>query len=213
MGSGWKRSFVFGPAAACFALAGLALTVVAQVPSGRQVGERHEAPDGAFAATIVMTAAGESELLIGPSRGAATFRKSFASTDGEHGARITKGEWTADSRFFVVMLELSGGHSPWHRPMYFWDRKDGRLYSLDDRVGGILGGFALASPDIVSGTVLGDPNDPGFAGSSVSGVPFSVGLSRAVLRPERASSATAPVQKMADKISTELQWGHAREGL
>jgi hypothetical protein len=135
--------------------------------------DRYPAPDKRYDAAITKVKTGESKLAIGPPHGKARFSRSFASSDGEHGASVTKAAWTADSRFFVFILELSGGHQPWHHPIYFWDRQDGRLYSLDDRVGGVTRGFELASPDIVSGAVLGDPKDANFT----DGVQFSVSLS------------------------------------
>ena len=173
MTSGWKRSAAFALAGAGFALASLAPAVFAQ---GSGSGPNsYPAPDKACAATVTTVAqTGESELAIARPNGKVRFRKSFASPDGQHGARITKAAWTPDSRFFVFILEISGGHQPWHHPMFSWDRKSSKLYPLDDQIGGITGGFTLAAPDVVKGTVLGDPKSgPDF----VDGVPFSVSLS------------------------------------
>ena len=176
-------SLAFALIAAGLALASLAPSSAAREPAAGG-GKRNyfSAPDNLYGAAIITTKTRESEVAIGPSHGKVRFRKSFASADGEHGARVTKGAWTADSRFFVFMIESSGGHQPWHRPMFFWDRRDNRLYSLDQHIGAVTGGFELAPPDIVRCTARADLKDL----KNLDGDPFVVSLSSvaANYRPE-----------------------------
>src|SRR6266446_2273835 len=61
--------------------------------------------------------------------------KSFQSSDGEHGRSVAKSSWTPNSRFFVFSTQSSGGHSPWHWPTYFFDRKLKTFKELDDTTG------------------------------------------------------------------------------
>jgi len=72
------------------------------------------------------------------------------------GYTVEKAAWTADSRFFVYIVTNSGGHSPWHHPMFFYSRKRHHIYSLDDALrslghgdGSITGGMELRSPSTV----------------------------------------------------------------
>lgn len=220
--SKWNRS-------AAFALFLLAMGVSISAPRCR-AGEpdRYSAPDDRYTAAITTAKTGESKIAIGPSRGETVFSKSFVSADGGHGLRVTKAAWTADSRFFVFMLESSGGHQPWHHPMYFWDRQDNQLYSLDRRMGPITDGFALASPDIVSGTTWSNPGDS----NSIDGVPFSVSL-RDVAAHSRQSgqqqdgrqkqdspaqlearddAIPSAVRDVADRVYNDAKRGHAWEG-
>jgi len=83
-------------------------------------------PDGVMLARIspVSRKCLESRIEIRKRRGPAFFRKSYGSADCEHGMGIDHGKWTPDSMFFVFNTSLSGGHQPWHRPIYFYSRKD-----------------------------------------------------------------------------------------
>jgi hypothetical protein len=49
----------------------------------------------------------------------------------DEGYTVRKAAWTADSRFFVYQVSNSGGHSPWHGPVFFYSRKRNQFYSLD----------------------------------------------------------------------------------
>jgi hypothetical protein len=76
----------------------------------------------------------------------------YSSSDGQ-GFTIRKAAWTADSRFFVYIAESSGGHGPWHHPIFFYSRKRHRFYSLDRALaalrhgdGAITGYLELRSP-------------------------------------------------------------------
>jgi len=48
------------------------------------------------------------------------------------GLTVANAGWTKDSRFFVYLTTQSGGHSPWHHPVFLYSRKKHRFYSLDN---------------------------------------------------------------------------------
>jgi hypothetical protein len=62
-------------------------------------------------------------------------RRSFASPDCEHGMAVERGAWTSDARFFVFNAQSTGGHQPWHWPIYFYSRSDNKLLNLDKYIG------------------------------------------------------------------------------
>ena len=81
--------------------------------------------------------------------------RSFVSKDGEHGYIVYRADWTADSQFFVFSVGSSGGHQPWHSPIYFYCRNDSRLRLLDDYLGPITSpNFMLSAPDTIHATKL-----------------------------------------------------------
>jgi len=45
-------------------------------------------------------------------------RRSFASSDHNHGEGVGHAEWTSDGQFFVFNTFSSGGHQPWHVATY-----------------------------------------------------------------------------------------------
>ena len=90
--------------------------------------------------------------------------KSFASADGEHGFGVAKAQWTPNSQFFIFSMGSSGGHQPWHHPIYFYSRTENRFYCLDDYVGPITSAFTLTKPNVISTTrlVFPVPNQQGI---------------------------------------------------
>jgi len=121
-------------------------------------------PDGAMLARIspVSRKCLESRIEIRKRRGPAFFRKSYGSADCEHGMGIDHGKWTPDSMFFVFNTSFSGGHQPWHRPIYFYSRKDNKIHSLDSLVGPIVAPeFELTAPHFVATRVLEQGNSAG----------------------------------------------------
>ena len=116
----------------------------------------------------------ENRLAILNRNGALLYRKNFSSSDCEHGSGIVRGEWSSDSQFFVFNVEHTGGHQPGHRPVYFYSRRNNRLYSLEDDIGYIVAAdFTLKEPNIV----LTEKQE--FVGGE-KGVPVQVDLSRLV---------------------------------
>jgi hypothetical protein len=65
----------------------------------------------------------------------------------DEGYTVRKVAWTADARFFVYQVSNSGGHSPWHGPVFFYSRKKNQFYSLE---------HALASFGHGPGSITGD---------------------------------------------------------
>src|ERR1044071_9390414 len=61
----------------------------------------------------------ESRIEIRNAKGRLYRWKSFASADGEHGFGVAQSQWTPDSQFFIFSMSSSGGHQPWHQPIYF----------------------------------------------------------------------------------------------
>jgi hypothetical protein len=93
---------------------------------------------------------GESRVEIRNGKNVLLFSHSFGSEDGEHGFGVAQAAWTPDSQFFVFSLMSSGGHQPWHSPIYFVSRRDNRMRSLDDYLGDITDpNFEVRPPDIV----------------------------------------------------------------
>ncbi|HXT01213.1 MAG TPA: hypothetical protein VN915_11095 [Elusimicrobiota bacterium] len=169
MASAPWRSRAFSNCLVITALLGLTAAHAASAAEPER--KSYNSPDLKLTATVKTTKTGESEIFIGPSHGFLVYSKSFVSTDGEHGAIVTNAAWTPDSRFLVVGLQHTGGHGPWNFPIFFWDRNDRQLRSLDARVGGITGSAEITAPDIVSSTFMGAQGDP---------EPFSISLSSAV---------------------------------
>ena len=167
--------FISGGVGAPVASAGQtpgSLTRRAELPVDRH-GRRFQSPDGRVSAIVLPTgkSGGESRIEIRNADGVVICEKDFGSRDGEHGKGLVQAGWTADSKFFVWGMEITGGHSPWHCPTYFFDRKLKKIRSLDDFVGAITTeGFTLKAPDLVSGRRL--------AGENLGSAPFSVHLSR-----------------------------------
>ena len=115
-------------------------------------GEVHRSPNRSLIAKIVSLKQASSYGLS-PSRieirragGSLKAGKSYRYDRGQ-GYTVTKCGWTADSRFFVYLVESSGGHGPWCNPIFFYSRKWNRFYSLDDAIhGAITGDMKLRKP-------------------------------------------------------------------
>jgi hypothetical protein len=69
-----------------------------------------------------------------------------------HGYSVTKAAWTPDSNFFVYSLSNTGGHQPWHFPVDFYGRAQGKIFSLDDALHDAVANpqFTVAPPDRVT---------------------------------------------------------------
>lgn len=121
-------------------------------------------PDGAMLArvTTVSRKCLESRVEIRRRGGPSILRICYGSPDCEHGMSIVGGAWTPDSMFFVFNAGMSGGHQPWHRPIYFYSRKDNKIHSLDSLVGPIVAPeFELTAPHFVATRVLEQGNSAG----------------------------------------------------
>ena len=86
----------------------------------------------------------------------------YSSDDGEHGFGVIKAAWTPDNNYFVFSLTSSGGHQPWHTPIYFYSVRDSQIRSLEKLVqlAGISNGnFGLEAPNtvVLTEVVTADP--------------------------------------------------------
>src|SRR5260221_9023286 len=114
--------------------------------------QNYKSPDDFFHVRI--TPAGkicpEARLAILNRAGAVLYRKDFSSSGCEHGYVIVRGEWSPDSKFFVFNVESTGGHQPGHLPVYFYSRRENKLYRLEDFIGYIVSrGFSFKTPHII----------------------------------------------------------------
>ena len=123
----------------------------------------HRSPDRTLVATVV-TLKQQHSYGDNPSRveirnaaGRLVASKDHSLTGGrDQGFTVEEAAWTPDSRFFVYQVYNSGGHSPWHSPIFFYSRKRSRFYSLDRALealghgpGTITGGMELHRPSIL----------------------------------------------------------------
>jgi hypothetical protein len=109
----------------------------------------YESPSRTIRALIVPVGA-ESRVEIRSDRGALLRRRSFVSSDHNHGECVDHAQWTADGRFFVFTTSSSGGHQPWHVATYFYSLRRNRFYSLDAIVGAIISDFTLRDDTLLT---------------------------------------------------------------
>jgi hypothetical protein len=136
-------------------------------------GQVYPSPDGAVTARISQLSAScaESFIEVRTAKGHLLLHKSYGSPDCDHGMGINRGAWTADSKFFVFNAQASGGHQPWHWPVYFYNRSVNSLRVLDNYIGPIVApDFTIKPQHIIETRVLEMQND--------RGKPISVDLMR-----------------------------------
>lgn len=157
---------------------GWVLLSAASIASGPSV-QVFRSPDGSRVARIVSTVAGrhpgtESRVEIATRSGRILTTRSYISKDGEHGYGVMQAAWTPNGRFFVWMLQSSGGHSPWHGPMDFWSRQYNCVFSLDHLLGDavISRAFVVKAPDRIKLRIKGS--------TEIEGVPATIRLGRLV---------------------------------
>jgi hypothetical protein len=141
--------------------------------------QTYPSPDGTLHAKIrqISDSCGESRLEIREGR-RLLLRKSFASVDCEHGMAVERGAWTRDGMFFVFNAQSTGGHQPWHWPIYFFSRRDNKLHNLDIYTGAIVApDFSLSGKHVVETRVL--------TIESEEGKPIKVNLERIEKRIRR----------------------------
>jgi len=142
----------------------------------------YSSPNGKYHAIVIPLrqagyVAGESEIVIKTEKGKILTSKSYGSKDGKKGFGVEKAHWTPDSNFFVYSMSSSGGHQPWHSPVYFFSVHDFKIRSLDDHVGAVTDpNFELSAPNTVRGVAT--------KGNIDAETPFEVGLGE-LLRRER----------------------------
>jgi len=151
------------------------MAAIAAVGVQAQAPHSYPSPDGKTVAVVGSvvspTADGtiiESDLHIYAHAGAFTvpqLDRSFASFDGEHGHGIVQSAWSPNSEYFVFSTESSGGHQPWHSPMFVYSRRANAIYELDECVPDV----AVVAPDFVL-------TGPQFARVTVDDMVAGVGL-------------------------------------
>ena len=80
---------------------------------------QYTAGDGSRAVITPLGLSGESRIDIYTAHLDKICSLDYTSEDGEHGLAVAKASWTDDDNFFVFSMNISGGHSPWHKPTYF----------------------------------------------------------------------------------------------
>ena len=142
-------------------LAKLATIVLLLVPSISVLAQNtiYESPDKSLKAVIIPVGikgyeASESRIEVHTSGRRLLQRRSFASSDHNHGEGVGHAEWSSDGQFFVFNTFSSGGHQPWHFTTYFYSLRKNKFYSLDRVVGPISSDFRLEGPNTVVTTRL-----------------------------------------------------------
>lgn len=144
--------------------------------------EEYASPDGRYGALVVALPSGESKVVVKTKQGRILCSKSYGSEDGEHGGVVAQAAWTPNSTFFVYSMESSGGHQPWHSPIYYISIRDFKIRNLDDYIGAVTEpNFELLAPDTVR--AVGAALSPGKGLGKAS--PFEVSLSELVAHEKR----------------------------
>jgi hypothetical protein len=144
----------------------LALAACATQPQPNTCGGT-DSPDHKLRACIVEVGKfppplNESRIDIRDESGKLLASRNFGSPKGDQGRSVVHSAWTPDSKFFVFSTRSSGGHSPWHSPVYFYSRKKNKFAELDDKIGPVIKPhFKTQAPDVVEATVQGTASDPG----------------------------------------------------
>ena len=119
----------------------------------------YESPDKSLKAVIIPVGMKgyeiyESRIEVHTSGRRLLQRRSFASSDHNHGEGVGHAEWTSDGQFFVFNTFSSGGHQPWHVATYFYSLRKNKFYSLDRFIGPISSDFKLEGSNTVVVTRL-----------------------------------------------------------
>jgi hypothetical protein len=123
--------------------------------------DRFVSPDGKLVALVIHVGkkAGlenyESRVELRTKKTSLLCFADYSSEDSEHGYGVAKAAWTPDSQFFVYSLQSSGGHSPWHTPVEFYNRRRNKILSLDNAVGDGIADpeFSIREPDEITVTL------------------------------------------------------------
>jgi hypothetical protein len=139
-------------------LSSIALLLVSSisVPAQKSI---YESPDRSLKAVIIPVGIKgyetyESRIEVRTSGRRLLRRRSFASSDHNHGEGVGHAEWTSDGQFFVFNAFSSGGHQPWHFTTYFYSLRKNKFYSLDRVIGPISSDFRLEGSNTVVTTRL-----------------------------------------------------------
>ena len=119
------------------------------------------APDDTLRAEVVTAKmGGENRVNIRDGK-SILLARSYASSDGQHGFTVQHAEWTVDSRFFVFSVSSSGGHQPWHFPVFVYSRRTNALAALEKYAGSIAEpGFHFIAADTIEVMLKQENADP-----------------------------------------------------
>lgn len=147
--------------------------------------ERYLSPNGryqAFVSALPGIRSGENMVVIKTKKGKTIYSKSYGSGDGEHGYGVVHAAWTSNSIFFVYSMASSGGHQPWHTPIYYVSVRDSKIRNLDDYIGAVTQPeFELRASDIIKAIGASWALGKGLGEES----PFEVSLGELVAREKR----------------------------
>ena len=155
-------------------------SLIVQAAARSTAFQTYRSPDSAILVKIseVSRRCVESRIEIRRVNGSLLLRKIFASADCEHGMAAQYGAWTSDGQFFVFNAQSTGGHQPWHWPVYFYSRRDNKVRNLDIYIGAIVAPqFELKGQHSVETRVLEMSSDRGR--------PITANLARIAKRPRR----------------------------
>ncbi len=144
-----------------FLLVTVSLLFLSRPVRAKQEMDRFVSPDGKLVAVVIHVGkeAGlgnyESRVELRTKKASLLRFADYSSQDSEHGWGVAKAAWTPDSQFFVYSLQSSGGHSPWHTPVQFYNRRQNKILSLDDAVGDSIADpeFSIREPDEITVTL------------------------------------------------------------
>ena len=134
----------------------LTLSIGSYVEAAPSARKRYQSPDKTLIAFVRTSKASEameeSRVEIRSASGRIMAKTDYTSRDAEHGYGVIKAIWTADSQFFVYSLESSGGHQPWHSPVFYFRRKDNKFINLDRQLKDAVMNpqFSVQHPDKVT---------------------------------------------------------------
>src|SRR6267143_3303848 len=127
----------------------------------KQEMDRFVSPDGKLVALVIHVGKEvgfenyESRVELRTKEGSLLCTVDYSSKDSEHGYGGAKAAWTPDAQFFVYSLQNSGGHSPWHTPVQFYNRRQNKVLSLDNVLGDSIAypEFSIREPDEITVTL------------------------------------------------------------
>lgn len=143
--------------------AGALAAMLLLLDGGSGAATEYVSPDRAINVLITEGGAENCEATVRVNEDhAALLTLDYASPDHQHGRCVVMAARTPDSQFFVFSTESSGGHQPWHTPIMFFSRQEGRVLALETYVRDPITAptFSLAAPDVITFTTTKVPLDP-----------------------------------------------------
>jgi len=151
---------------AYFNVVPILMILIVAAPASGAATKAYRSPDGGLVAVIIPTGPGpEHRVEIRTRQGNVLASADHSSADGEHGQIVDKVSWSPDAQFFVFSTSNSGGHAAWTSPTFVYDRRLGKLFSLDCFLPPVAASdFILRAPDLLTITIW-SPFTHGLPGS------------------------------------------------